>query len=250
MDGATFWILAVTAAVFVGMSKGGLSMAGTVSVPLLALVISPVTAAGLLLPVYVVSDMFGLYAYRHEFNRRVVLIIAGAATIGIALGWATAAVVDETQVKLIVGLIGLGFVLTQGWKALRKHPAAAARPARLIPGLFWGTVTGFVSFVSHSGAPPYQVYTLPLGMRRTLYAGTATVSFAYINAAKLVPYWALGQLSAENLKVAALLALPAALAVFLGMWLVKVMSDRIYYRLITGMLALLSIKLIWDALTA
>ena len=51
MDGMTFWLLAGLAAVFVGMSKGGLPMAGTLGVPILALAINPVTAAGQLLPV-------------------------------------------------------------------------------------------------------------------------------------------------------------------------------------------------------
>lgn len=60
MDGALFWSLAVLAAVLVGMGKGGMPVVGMLSVPVLALVVSPVTAAGLMLPVYVVSDMFGL----------------------------------------------------------------------------------------------------------------------------------------------------------------------------------------------
>ena len=94
MEGTTFWILAALAATFVGISKGGLPMAGSVAVPLLALTISPVMAAGLLLPVYVVSDMFGLWAYRKEFNVRVLKIIAAGATFGIGIGWATAAWVD------------------------------------------------------------------------------------------------------------------------------------------------------------
>ena len=79
MDGAMFWTLAVLAAVLVGMGKGGMPVVGMLSVPVLALVMSPVTAAGLLLPVYVVSDMFGLWAYRHEFNARVIWIILPGA---------------------------------------------------------------------------------------------------------------------------------------------------------------------------
>src|SRR3989338_4181763 len=70
MDGAFFWSLAVIAAILVGMGKGGLPVVGMLSVPVLALVMSPVAAAGLLLPGYVVSDMFGLYAYRHPLDRR------------------------------------------------------------------------------------------------------------------------------------------------------------------------------------
>jgi hypothetical protein len=246
MEGMAFWVLAVLAAFFVGLSKGGLPMAGAIAVPLLALQISPVVAAGLLLPVYVVSDMFGLYAYRKEFNRRVLVIIASSATLGIGIGWATAAWVDDRWVTLIVGLIGLAFVVNQ---LVHHRTPREPQPARLAPGLFWGTITGFTSFVSHSGGPPYQVYTLPLKMSRTLFAGTATVSFAYINAVKLVPYFFLGQINLESLKIAAMLAVPAALAVYLGVWLVKVMSERLYFVLIVGMLFVLSLKLVWDGIT-
>ncbi len=81
MDGIGFWAAAMAAAVCVGMGKGGLPMVGMLSVPILSLAISPVAAAGLLLPIYVVSDMFGLYAYRHAFNRRVIAIMCAGMTM-------------------------------------------------------------------------------------------------------------------------------------------------------------------------
>lgn len=245
MEGTAFWLLAVLAAMFVGISKGGLPMAGAVAVPILALQISPVTAAGLLLPVYVVSDMFGLWAYRKEFNARVLKIIGVSATLGIGIGWATAAWVDERWVTLIVGLIGLAFVAN---RLVQHRKVAEAQPARVLPGLFWGTITGFTSFVSHSGGPPYQVYTLPLKMPRKVFAGTSTIAFAYINAVKLVPYCFLGQINPASLKIAAVLALPATAAVFLGVWLVKVMSEKLYFTLIYSALFVLSLKLVWDGL--
>ena len=46
------WVLGCIAAFAVGLAKGGLSMIGMLGVPLMALVISPVQAAWILLPVY------------------------------------------------------------------------------------------------------------------------------------------------------------------------------------------------------
>lgn len=247
MDGTVFWLLAAAAAFLVGMGKGGLPVVGMLSVPVLSLVVSPVTAAGLLLPVYVASDMFGLYAYRHEFNMRVLLVIVPSATVGVALGWATASVVPEAWVTVIIGLIGVAFALNL---LLRAKADAPPRPADLPRGLFWGTVTGFTSFVSHSGGPPYQVYTLPLKMTKTVFAGTSTIAFAFINAIKLVPYWALGQFSSENLHVAVLLMPVAAIAVFAGVRLVKILPEALFFKLVTWALLLVSIKLIWDGLSA
>ena len=117
-----------------------------------------------------------------------------------------------------------------------------------MPGLFWGAVSGFTSFVSHSGAPPYQVYTLPLRMSKTVFAGTATIAFTVVNAAKLVPYWFLGQLNLTSLNVALLLMPIAAAAVFAGVQLVKVLPEKLFFQLIRWALLLVSCKLIYDGL--
>ena len=103
MSGWEFWVVAVIASVLTGVSKGGVPIVGALSVPLLALVISPVAAAGLLLPVYVVSDWFGLYAYRKEFDKRVLMIACVSMTIGVGIGWATAKIVPESWVTVLVG---------------------------------------------------------------------------------------------------------------------------------------------------
>jgi uncharacterized protein len=242
MDGSYFWVLAVLAAAVVGMGKGGLPIVGMLAVPILSLAISPVVAAGLLLPVYVVSDMFGLYAYRREFDRRVLWIVAAGMTVGILIGYLTASIVPERYVTVLVGVIGVVFALNL---LIRKPALVTPRRAEVAPGLFWGTITGFTSFVSHSGAPPYQVYTLPLGLSKAVFAGTSTIAFAWCNAVKLIPYYLLGQLSAANLKAAVVL-MPVA-AVF-GVWVVKRLPEKLFFRLVTWALLLISVKRIWDGL--
>lgn len=243
MEEVWFWVAAVTAAALVGMSKGGVPVIGVLAVPVMALVMNPVVAAGMLLPVYVVSDAFGLYAYRHAFDRRVLAIVLPGAVVGIGIGWATASIVPEPAVKLLVGVIGVAFALNL---ILRRPGVAEPKRAEVAPGLFWGGVAGFTSFVSHAGGPPYQVYALPLGMPKAVFAGTATIAFAVINAVKLIPYYALGQLSLGNLKVAAILSVPAVIAVFAGVGVVKRMPEKLFFQLVTWALLLISVKLIWD----
>lgn len=238
-----FWVAAVIAASLVGMGKGGVPIVGMLAVPVMALVMNPVMAAGMLLPVYVVSDMFGLYAYRHAFDRRVLAILLPGAIFGIGLGWATASIVPEAAVTLLVGLIGVAFALNL---IVKREVVAEPKRAEVAPGLIWGAVTGFTSFVSHAGAPPYQVYTLPLGLTKVVFAGTSTIAFTVINAVKLVPYYALGQLNTGNLQMAAVLAVPAVIAVFAGVRLVKIMPERLFFRLVIWALLAISLKLIWD----
>lgn len=230
------------AAAAVGLSKGGLPMIGMLAVPILALVMPPIPAAGLLLPVYVVSDMFGVWNYRHQFSGRNLAILIPASAAGIGIGWATASLISEPAVMLIVGIIGLAFCLRHWFVRLGEE----ARPADMPRGLFWGMVTGFTSFVTHAGAPPYQTYVLPQRLPKMVFAGTSTLLFAAVNAMKLVPYWALGQLSVDNLKVTLALMPVAIVGTFAGVRLTRVLPEKLFFRLVVGALFILSLKLIAD----
>lgn len=246
MDSPEFWIAATFAAVAVGLSKGGLPMVGMLGVPIMALVIPPVLAAALLAPVFVVSDIFGVYAYRRAFDARVIAIVVAGAIIGIGVGWAAADIVPEAAVTLLVGVIGFAF---SAHYLLRKPVSGPRRRARVGPGIFWGALTGFTSFVSHSGGPPFQVYAVPLRLEKAVFAGTTTIAFAIINALKLIPYYALGQLNMQSLEHAALLFIPAILAVFLSLRLVRWLPERAFYLVVIWLLLLVSAKLVHDGVT-
>lgn len=239
------WVLAVLAAMAVGMAKGGLAMVAILAVPILSLVMSPVQAAGLMLPVYVASDIGGLIAFRRSFSAPVLRTALPGAVAGIGLGWATAHIVPDWGVTLIVGGIGLVFALNA---LIRPDLGTAPRQSGFARGGVWGAVAGYTSFVSHSGAPPFQVYVQPMRLPSLIYAGTATWFFAVVNWVKLLPYWALGQLSPANLMAAALLTPVALVSVWVGLRLVRIIPQALFYKLITWGLLVVSIRLIWQAL--
>jgi uncharacterized membrane protein YfcA len=243
-EDALFYLAAVPAAFMVGASKGGLPMVGLLGVPVLALAISPIQAAGLLLPIYVVSDIFGLWVYRHQFDKRNLAILIPSAVLGIMIGWATASFVTDKAVTLMVGLIGLAFCLDRWFRPAAKEK----KPADVPRGIFWGALTGFTSFVSHAGAPPYQWYVLPQRLDKLIYAGTSTITFAVVNAVKLIPYWSLGQLNPSNLTTSVTLFPVAIAATFVGARLVRMIPDGPFYRMVEIGLLLVSCKLLWDGL--
>ena len=245
MSGWEFWIVAAIAAILTGIGKGGVPIVGALTVPLLSLVMSPIAAAGLMLPVYVISDWFGLYAYRKEFDKRVLLIACVSMTVGVGLGWATARLIPEAAVTVVVGVISVAFALNQ---LLRRNVLPEPKRAEWGKGLFWCTIAGFTSFVSHTGGPPYQVWTLPLGLKKAVFAGTSTIAFTYVNAIKLVPYWSLGQINLGSLEVAAKLMPIAAAAVFFGVWAVRRLPEKLFFQIVTWSLLLIGLELIWKGL--
>jgi hypothetical protein len=122
------------------------------------------------------------------------------------------------------------------------------RQANLPRGIFWGTVMGFVSFVSHSGGAPFQVYVLPQRLPKLVYAGTNVLVFASVNLLKIGPYWALGQLSLPNLNMSLLLMIPAFLGTQVGSYLVRVLPTRSYFAFVQLALLVVSVWLVVRAL--
>lgn len=243
MTGFAFYALAILASFTVGLSKGGLPMVGVLGVPLLSLVISPVAAAALLLPIYIVSDMFGLWAYRREFDLRNLKILVPSAAFGIFLGWASYSIISERVVTLLVGLIGLAYCIN----AVVKRGNIASKPADVPRGVFWGTVTGLTSFVSHTGGPPFQMYVLPQKLPKMVFAGTSTILFAIVNLLKVPPYAQLGQFNPANLEIAAMLSPIAVLGAWVGYKATKIIPEKLFFRIVEVALAIVSVRLIYTA---
>lgn len=245
MDFSDPWFLAaaVISALIIGLAKGGLALMGSLAVPVLALTTSPVYAAALMLPILIASDMYGLWSYRKEFDARNLRILIPAGVLGIAIGWATASLVTDRAVGLVVGVVGVAFCIN-AWR--RRHHALAPKPADVPRGVFWGTLVGFTSFVSHSGGPPFQVYVLPQRLPKMIYAGTTTILFSVLNAVKLIPYAALGQLTVSNLRTSLYLVPVALLGVWAGVRLVRFLPERGYYIFVHVLLFVVSLKLIAD----
>lgn len=239
-----FYIAAIPAVVLLGLSKGGFSGLSSLAMPLFALAISPVKAAAIVLPILIVQDWVSVWAFRRDFDLRNLAILTPAAAIGVGAGWLMASRVDEQAVRLAVGLISVGFVV---FMLLRDRLAkSAATQATVAPGLFWGAIAGFTSFINHVGAPPVMAYLLPQKLPPRLFAGTAAVFFAIVNLLKLWPYFALGQFSRDNLSASASLLPVAILSTFAGVWLVRRVSAARFYVAILTLTFIVGVKLIWD----
>ena len=238
-------VLASLAAVLIGMSKGGLPLVGMMSVPVLSLVMSPVKAAVLLLPLFVISDAVGVWLYRKQFSLVNLKILIPAGIAGVLFGWLTAAMISEQTIKFLIGLVGVSFCLQTWFKRGQDHaPKTASWPK----GLFWGGAAGFTSFIAHAGGPPFQIFVLPQKLPKAEFAGTATILFAIINVAKIGPYQNLSPYSEEDFWKIAVLVPFALLGTFLGAYLTKRIADAWFFKLVQVGLFLLSIKLIHDAI--
>jgi uncharacterized protein len=242
-----FVTIAVIAVLIVGLSKAGLlGGLGVVGVPLLTLVMAPRDAAGMMLPVLLCMDAVAIWMYRKECDWSLLRIMLPGAAIGTLVGWALWAVVSDAVVLLMVGVVTLIFV-ADAILPLRKK-LEGLPPSKPL-GVLWGGVAGFTSFISHTGGPPFQIYVLPRKLPPAVYAGTTAFFFAIVNTAKLVPYYFLGQLNVQNLTLSAALAPVGVLGVFIGIYLVRRIDARLFYRIAYWLVFVLALQLIWEGTT-
>ena len=247
MNDPHYLMWAALAAGMVGLSKGGLPTIGMLSVPILSLFMSPINAVVMLLPIYIVSDMVGLWLYRKNFSAINLKILIPAGLGGVLVGWLTASLVSDAAVKMMVGLMGVGFVLN-AW--IKRKNEQAASPASWGRGSLWGMVAGFASFISHAGGPPFQVYLLPQKLPKIVFAGTSTLFFTAINLVKLAPYHQLRPYDTEQMMGAVVLIPFALIGTVVGAYLTRKIADEWFFKAVQIGLLAISLKLIADALQA
>lgn len=244
-----FYALAIPAVLLMGLAKGGFSGVGAFSMPLLALAVPPVQAAAILLPILIVQDAVGVWAFRRDWDRRIILIMLPGAVIGIVAGYLLAAKVSAAAILGVLGVISILFAAQRLWQTRGKAITAPAKSSAL-SGVLFGVASGFTSQVAHAGGPPFQMWVLPKGLSPASLVGTTAIFFAAVNWIKVPAYVAVGQFTKENLATSAAL-FPAAIAsTFAGVWLVKRVQAERFYTLIYVLMILVGVQLIWEAVAS
>jgi Sulfite exporter TauE/SafE. len=243
----TFYVIAAIAVTLMGLAKGGFAGVGAAALPLLALVISPVQAAAVLLPVLIAQDIVGVWAFRNSWDRGTLLVMVPSAAVGITLGYLLAARVSTTAVLAALGMISIVFATYQLWVS-RGGRVEVSHNAPILLGATLGIASGFTSQIAHAGQPPFQMWVMPKNLPPVTLAGTSALYFAIVNWLKVPAYLALGQFTRTNLLTAALLMPVAIATTFMGVWLLHRVKAERFYTIIYLLMIAVGAQLVWKAL--
>ena len=245
-----FYLLAIPAVTCLGLAKGGFAGLGMIATPLLALIVPPLEAAAILLPILICQDAISLWTYRRAWSAWNLKVLLPGSVIGIGVAWLFAVYFSNAVIELTVGSIALAFVLYTwlgaGLRAYLGRPPAKPRRPHAAMGLLWGAMSGFTSTLLQVGGPPFQIHMLPQRLDKFTLVGTTVIFFAALNWMKVVPYLALGQFSPRNLATSVVLLPLAVAANFLGIWLVRKTPTDTFYRIAYVLMLLIAIALLWQ----
>jgi uncharacterized membrane protein YfcA len=244
-----FYAVAVPAVLLFAISKGGFGGGlGIIAVPLMALVISPLRAAAILLPILCMMDLVALWKFRGKWIWPELRILLPASLVGIVVGTLLFEYMSASVIRLIVGAVAIAFTLHFWINKARPHSVELRNYPRSY-GMLGASVAGFTSFVAHAGGPPISMYLLRRPLNRTDFAATTIVFFAVVNYVKLVPYAWLGQFDTDSLATSAALMVLAPIGVLTGAWLHRRVSERFYFAFVYFLLFVVGLKLVYDGVS-
>ncbi len=226
-----------------GAFGGGFAIIG---IPLLSTVMDPITAGGLLAPLFIAMDLTALRYYKPAtWSKPDLMVLVPGLVIGIGFGYLLFRALDHRAIEIGMAAITLAFV---GLWFIGGAPVTI-RPRSLCKAMAAGLTSGITTMVAHSGGPPLAMYLLPLGLSKEIYAGTTSLFFTFGNALKAVPWLLLVKpgTSVWILMAACLPAIP--IGIWLGWRFHGRLDQRQLYRACYALLVVTASKLLWDGLT-
>lgn len=239
------WVLAVVAAMFIGLSKTAIGGLGMVSVVLFANFVFPEHAkasTGFVLPLLTCGDLVAVKAYRAHTQWKHLLRLFPWAGAGILLGWAAMGRIDNRQASLLIGGIVLGMVGLHLWRRRRgkEEPGMGHAFAAFI-----GVMAGFTTLVANAAGPLMAIYLLSMRLPKMEYMGTGAVFFFLINCFKVPFMMNLGLVTGESLGSNLLLAPAVFVGALVGRWLLPKINQRLFENLALWASALAGLKLLF-----
>ncbi|MFV0266094.1 MAG: sulfite exporter TauE/SafE family protein [Draconibacterium sp.] len=231
------WILFAVCALLVGMSKVGVPGVSMLVVPALAIVFGGKASAGILLPMLMMADIFAVSYYHRHAEWKYLLKLLPWAFVGIAIALWVGHVVNDEWFKNIMAVLVFLCIGLMLWKDRQKN-------GQLFPNTWWfaaamGVLGGFATMIGNVAGPIFAIYLLAMHLPKKSFIGTGAWFFLIVNFSKFplhILFWE--TISCQTLTLNVLMLPAIALGAFLGIVLVKQISEQLYRTAVIVLTAL------------
>ena len=221
----------------VGLSKAGFGGGlGILTTPLAVIALgrmdrTPVFAIGVVLPLLCVADLFSLYYYQGKARRENLRFLLPGVVFGTVLGLFLLDKFSPRQMNIAIGVICIGFVIFQ----LAKEKIFAAE-GTFAPnyrvGIPCGFGAGVTSTFANGAGPLVAMFLIPQKLPKEAYVATTALVFAWINWIKVMFFVPAGVINGSTLLVSASLLVFVPLGVWTGLWLNRLIPERLFVKFV------------------
>ena len=237
------WILAVAAALGVGIGKAGLSGMGMFHVLVFAFLFGARASTGVVLPLLLVGDVAAVRTFHQHARWDYVRRMLPPACLGVVAAAWFMRDLDETLYRPVIGWITLVLSIMQFVRMYRPGWFGNVPHARWFAWTM-GILAGAATMLANAAGPVFAIYLIAVGLPKMEFVGTSAWFFFIINLFKVPFSIALGLIRGQTLLLNLILA-PAVLAgVLAGRWLLERIPQRLFEHMLLAFAVLAALRLI------
>ncbi len=230
----------MAAGLVTGFSKFSIGGMGLIILPIVMLAFPGPEALGIVIPMYLVTDVMAIYMYRQNINWAVLARLLPLALIGIVVGGWWLSGIDAEQFTVMLGIIIIAILILGIWldyqsTNIMKHPFVI-----YMTGLF----AGFISLIANAAGPLLSLILIEQKLSKEAYVSTRAWAFFIINLAKLPTLYFLELISWET-TIISMQCLPGLLiGAGIGYYVLRRLNLKQFKWLIRGMAMIAAVKLL------
>jgi len=232
----TAWVAAFTAAFIVGISKSGVKGIAVLVITLMALAFGSKASTGLLVPLFIVGDIFAVAYYNRHTKWIYILRFLPWTILGVLIGAYIGKDLDEDAFKIIMACIILASVLMMYWWDRKKVKTVPTHWG--FAGLL-GILAGVTTMIGNLAGAITNIFFLAMRLPKNEFIGTAAWLFLIVNLFKLPFHIFSWETITQETLLINLKLVPGIIAgLFVGVRLVKIIKETFYRKMILALTAL------------
>lgn len=240
------WQLATLAALLTGFTKTGFPGLGMIIVPLLATVFPARQSVGVLLPMLIAADVFGVLCYRRHAVLKHLFALLPWVLGGLLIGYRVLARIDNQAMRPLLGLLILGLavlhLLRERFARWLQNRDAREHLSWLVAGT--GLAAGIATMVANAAGSIMSLHLLARKLPKHVFMGTGAWFYLCINLIKVPLLLNLGLITTESLRFN-LWMLPAiVIGALAGIALLPRIPQRLFERAMLTLAVLAALRLL------
>lgn len=236
------FILLITAAMLIGLSKTGIPGIGILPIVMVAFIWeSPKESVGIILPILIFCDLFAVTKYYRNVEWKMLLRLFPSVAIGMLPAWWLLGALPDRPFKIGLGIL---ILILLGLEWLRRHFAMDQVPQQLWFTTLMGFLAGFSSTIANAGGPVMTIYLLSFRMPKERFVGTCAWFFFLLNVSKLLPTCNQGIITLSTLSVNLWMIPTALVGIFVGIWLLPWIPQRRFEQIASALTAVAAAMLL------
>lgn len=224
------WVAICLAGFLLGISKSGIKGIGIIIILILAFVFGEKASTGILLPMLICADIVAVIYYNKHAQWQYIFKLLPFMVLGVLVGVWVGNDISEIVFKKLMAVIIIVSVVIMFYFENRKTITV---PKNKLFSSTTGFLAGFATMIGNLAGPISNVYFLAIRFPKNQFIGTAAWLFFIINVFKLPFHFFVWQtVSIETLVLNSILLPAVFIGFFVGVSIVKLISNVNYRRFI------------------